>query len=70
MMVRDKKLKVKVSVSGPDCLIRKCYWPRPDPGIFTQGRGYRTRPGKKIWLCGTREIHGCPVKKEKMDEHF
>jgi len=64
MMIRDKKLKVKVGVSNADCFTKKCYWPRPDPGIFTQGQGYRTRPGKQIWLCGTREIHGCPIRKD------
>ena len=62
MKVRDKILGVLVDVSRKDCPKRKCYWPRPDPGVFTQGVGYRTRnPGKKTeWLCGTREIHGCP----------
>ena len=59
MKVRDKKLKQTVDVYEPACLTRKCYWPRPDPGVFTQGQGYRSRPGAG-WLCGTREIHGCP----------
>ena len=64
MKIRDKNLKEMVSVSGPDCLQKKCYWPRPDPGSFTQGVGYRTRNpgGKTEWLCGTREINGCPQK--------
>ena len=62
MKVRDKKLRVLVDVCESDCPNKKCYWARPDPGIFTQGQGYRTRePGKKPeWLCGTREIGGCP----------
>lgn len=64
MTVYDRVLKLKVDVREKNCLKKSCYWPRPDPGIFQQGRGYRTRPGKSIWLCGTREIHGCPMKKE------
>jgi hypothetical protein len=55
---------VKVDVSDKECPNRECYWPRPDPGVFTQGVGYRTRyPGRKPdWLCGNREIRGCPAK--------
>jgi len=62
MKVRDKNVRQRVDVSDKDCLLRSCYWPRPDPGIFTQGVGYRTRyPGRKPdWLCGNREIRGCP----------
>ena len=61
MKIKDKKLKKMVDVSAKDCLTKKCYWPRPDPGIFTQGQGYRTREsGDAGYLCGTREIHGCP----------
>lgn len=61
MKIRDKKLKVLVDVCGNDCPTYRCYWPRPDPGIFTQGQGYRTREsGSKGYLCGTREMHGCP----------
>lgn len=63
MKVRDKKNRQMVDVSEADCPNKSCYWPRPDPGVFTQGVGYRTRnPGKKPeWLCGNREIHGCPI---------
>jgi len=63
MKVRDKKIKETVDVADKECLSRKCYWPRPDPGVFVQGRGYHTRhPGKKPeWLCGRREINGCPA---------
>ncbi len=60
MKIRDKKIKEWVDVAEKDCLDKKCYWPRKDPGSFTQGVGYQTRPGKREWLCGTREIHGCP----------
>ncbi len=63
MKIRDKKLKVLVDVSDADCLYRKCYWPRPDPGSFTQGVGYRSRGRDKEWLCGLREIDGCPMPK-------
>lgn len=58
MKVKDKTLKVQVDVRDRDCLKRKCYWPRKDPGSFTVGRGYRSRSND--WLCGTREIRGCP----------
>ena len=66
MKIRDKTIKELVDVSEKDCLNRTCYWPRPDPGVFTQGVGYRTRnPGRKPeWLCGHREIHGCPKNTE------
>jgi len=60
MKVRDKKMKKWVDVYNKDCPKRKCYWPRPDPGVFTQGQGYRQRTAKTRWLCGNREIHGCP----------
>jgi hypothetical protein len=67
MKVKDKAVKELVDVAHPNCPNRECYWPRPDPGVFTQGVGYRTRnPGKKPeWLCGTREIHGCPTGDEE-----
>lgn len=63
MKARDKGLKKSVDVSDQDCLNRPCYWPRSDPGIFTQGRGYRQRSTTLGWICGTREIHGCPNPK-------
>ena len=72
-------VKVRVKVSGKyvmtdvydkDCPTRVCFWNRQDPGIFTQGVGYRERnPGtKRAWLCGTREIHGCPVTPGAQEE--
>ena len=60
MHIKDKELKQNVFVKCKDCQKFECYWPRPDPGVFTQGVGYRQREGKQIWLCGTREIRGCP----------
>ena len=60
MKIRDKNVKQNVDVSEENCPKYDCYWPRPDPGLFTQGVGYRSRPGKKEWLCGNREIRGCP----------
>jgi len=61
MKVRDKNLKEWVDVADKQCLKRKCYWPRPDPGSFTQGKGYSTRRwGNRGWLCGEREVRGCP----------
>jgi len=66
MMVRDRKLKRLVDVADKGCLKRTCYWPRQDPGSFSQGVGYRTRLNAKggiDWLCGRREINGCPHPK-------
>lgn len=61
MMVRDRKVGKQVDVADRDCPKRNCYWPRPDPGHFVQGRGYSQRPGcNRGWLCGTREVRGCP----------
>ena len=64
MKIKDKKLKKVVDVANKDCASRKCYWPRMNPGSFQQGRGYRSYGDArdKEWLCGTREIHGCPPK--------
>lgn len=69
MKVKDKRLKVMVSVADKHCPCLTCYWPRPDPGVFTQGQGYRTSvQGNRGWMCGTREIHGCPDKPEVRKE--
>lgn len=56
--LRDKELKKDVDVCDRNCFEKECYWPRPDPGTFVQGRGYRHRSNN--WICGTREIRGCP----------
>jgi len=58
MKVKDKRLEGMVDVLDKNYLKRKCYWPREDPGVFNQGQGYKFRPND--WLCGTREIMGCP----------
>jgi len=58
--IRDKSIGVAVDVRDRVCPRRECYWPRSDPGVFTQGVGYRSRPGPREWLCGNREIRGCP----------
>jgi hypothetical protein len=66
MMVRDRQLKRLVDMVDKGCLKRTCYWPRQDPGSFSQGVGYRTRLNAKggiDWLCGRREINGCPHPK-------
>jgi hypothetical protein len=62
MKIRDKSLKVSVDVQCKECPKYQCYWPRTNPGVFTQGQGYRHYGDSrdKEWLCGTREIHGCP----------
>lgn len=65
MYVMDKKLKRKVNVCDESCLKKKCYWPRDDPGIFNQGQGYRKRVVTIGWLCGTREVRGCPDEEIK-----
>ena len=64
MKVKDKEINEKVEVRDKSCLKKSCYWPRSDPGVFSQGRGYRSRSIKIGWLCGTREIHGCPTNTE------
>lgn len=62
MKIKDKFIGSVVDVCDKKCLTRQCYWPRPDPGSFTPGVGYKQRAsGDKGWLCGTREIHGCPA---------
>lgn|GEM_PF-912999 len=66
MKIRDRNMRANVDVCDRDCPRRSCYWPRPDPGVFTLGAGYRTRRDddrKREWMCGTREIDGCPDPK-------
>lgn len=60
MKVRDKALKKDVDVARKECPCFQCYWPRPDPGVFSQGQGYRKAAYDRGYICGTREIHGCP----------
>lgn len=63
MKIKDKEIGEMVNVSCVECPKYECYWPRPDPGIFTQGQGYRRKHDdghKDEWLCGNREIRGCP----------
>ena len=60
MNIRDRELKETVDVYDRACLKKSCYWPRPNPGSFTHGRGY-TNTDVKGWVCGTRHAHGCPV---------
>lgn len=68
MKIKVKGYKDKIDVSAIDCASKKCFWPRPDPGVFTQGQGYRARAVNAGWLCGTREIHGCPYVREDRDD--
>jgi hypothetical protein len=70
MKIRDKNLRVFVDVSCADCQKYECYWPRKNPGIFVQGRGYRSYGDSRdnMYLCGNREIRGCPVIKEIKNE--
>lgn len=64
MKVKDKSIGKIVDVCDKRCVIdnRPCYWPRPDPGVFTPGRGYKARGSNHSheYICGTRAIHGCP----------
>jgi len=62
MKLRDKKLKRDVDVRERACFDRPCYWPRQNPGSFVQGRGYRAYGDArdKEWICGTRDVRGCP----------
>lgn len=63
MEVRDKELKKKVDVREKSCPKKSCYWPRPFPGLFTQGQGYKQLDSMKgKYVCGTREARGCPVE--------
>jgi len=41
MKVKDKASGQMVDVSEKDCPALECYWPRPDPGVFTQGVDHR-----------------------------
>jgi hypothetical protein len=61
MKIRDKEIKKYVDVYEKNCPNYECYWARPDPGIFTQGQGYRKASIDRGYICGTREIRGCPV---------
>lgn len=66
MKVKDREINKLVDVADKRCITekRECYWPRPDPGVFVQGKGYRTR-GSEVsdeYLCGNRAIRGCPDK--------
>ena len=63
MKIKDKDLKKDVDVYDKNCPSLVCYWPRPDPGVFNQGKGYRFRSNE--WICGTREIHGCPENPQR-----
>ena len=57
----DKK-RVKVDCADEQCKERDCFWARPYPGVFTQGVGYsQTTAHKGLWVCGTREVRGCPL---------
>ena len=51
---------VRVDVAHKECASYACFWPRPDPGVFTQGQGYRSSVVSRGWICGKREISGCP----------
>lgn len=49
MKIRDKELKETVDVCDRNCLKKSCYWPRPNPGSFAQGRGYISFD-KEVWM--------------------
>ena len=62
MKILDKNTKARVEVRCAECLAYECYWPRPNPGSFVQGRGYQSYGDSRDreYSCGTRDIHGCP----------
>ncbi len=62
MEIKNKELKKMVNVSRKECPTFDCYWPRAHPGIFTQGQGYKSCDAsiKGKYICGNREIRGCP----------
>lgn len=62
MKIKDNTLKKETDVAYKTCPSYKCYWPRPNPGIFTQGQGYHHFGDHRDheWICGTREVRGCP----------
>lgn len=69
MKIKDKNINKQVEVRCADCHLYTCYWPRPHPGIFNQGAGYtKTAEMQKKygWICGTREVRGCPDVKKKV----
>jgi len=64
LKIKDKDLKKMVDVFSKECLSKTCYWPRQNPGSFQTGRGYKAYGDSRDneWVCGTREIMGCPTK--------
>ena len=64
MIIKDKHLDKMVGVADKDCWLRPCYWPRPDPGAFAAGAGYKVRAHNANceYICGTREKNGCPAE--------
>lgn len=66
MKVKDKNLKMMVNVYASNCLNKSCYWPRSNPGVFSQGRGYSNATNEM--LCGTRHAHGCPSTSDELLE--
>jgi hypothetical protein len=70
MKVKDKAIGEIVDVAEKHCIGRRCYWPRPDPGVFTPGKGYKSRGSTHTeeYICGTRAIHGCPDDVTKREE--
>lgn len=69
MKVIDKRdrVEIEVDVAHEECLSLECYWPRRHQGTYVQGRGYRGA-NWEYWICGTREIHGCPDDPKKLEE--
>lgn len=70
MKIKDKNVKKMVDVQCKECPTFQCYWPRLHPGTFRQGIGYKSRyydRPETEWICGTREVHGCPVQPKKKE---
>lgn len=62
MKIKDREIGRMVDVACKECQKYKCYWPRRNPGSFTSGVGYKSYGDNRDneYLCGNREIRGCP----------
>lgn len=62
MQAYDKSLKDHVDIVETECLTFDCYWPRQIPGKFIPELElrYYDGHGNKEWICGNRNLRGCP----------
>lgn len=63
MKITNKTVGRHVDVCDRDCPRRPCYWPRPVPGAFTQGQGYRQRSeGSAAGFAGIVRFAGVLIR--------